>query len=106
MAFTNRDLNLIDLKFEGLTKLMNAHFENVQDKQDHMIKKQDITNDQVIILEKKVNTRNSFCEKIQAIKIEKNKYKVWKLALMILAAAILASIITNFGLLEFLKFIK
>lgn len=101
-----QDRELIESKFEGSTKLMNAHFINMDDKLELIMKKQDFTNGRVNKLEDKVNEREIFCIKEQAVKIEYSKYRNWKIALIILASSVLASLITHSGLLEFLNFIK
>lgn len=101
-----QDHLFIESKFEGLTKLMNAHFENVQDKQEYMNKKQDKANGRITTLEGEFHDRELFCVKAQAVKEHKNKYRGWKIALFIIAAAIMASLINEIGLLEFLNFVK
>ncbi len=106
MALSKQDLALIDSKFEGLAKLMNAHFENVADGQTAIQKRQDIANGRTSKLEDRLNEKDLFCGKIQAVKAETEKYIIWKMAGMIIIAAVMASIILNVGLLEFLKLVK
>ena len=106
MALSKQDLALIDSKFEGLTKLMNAHFENVADGQAAIQKRQDVANGRTNKLEERMNERDLFCGKIQAVKEDTEKYTIWKKAGMIIIAAVLSSIILNVGLLEFLKLVK
>ncbi len=106
MSFSKQDLILIDSKFEGLTKLMNAHFENVNDNQEQIIKRQDIANHRTTKLEIKVNERDLFCGKVQVIKEERDKHKKWRVVIMTVVSAVLASLILNFGILEFFKLVK
>lgn len=106
MALSIQDHILIDSKFEGLTKLMNAHFANVNDNQEQIIKRQDIANHRTSKLEDKVQEREIFCGKVQAIKQERDKYKKWRIIIMTVVSAVLASVILNYGLLEFFRLIK
>ena len=61
-----------------------------------------ITNGRVNELEKKDLIRGE----AEKHAIKERKYMMWKMSGMVIVAAILAALIMNFGILEFLKLIK
>lgn len=114
---SKQELELMEEKFKGLTSLMNAHFENLEDWKDDM--KQDIaeikvqttkTNGRVTELEHKELTHIQLCpqtEKIEKINEELAEYKMFKkypkIGLAIIAAAVIMFLITTFESIDKVK---
>jgi hypothetical protein len=74
------ELRYIEEKFSGLISLMNARFENVDDKLDEINKHVQVTNGRVTELEKKereyahiVDTRHINCPNLSLMKVCSNK---------------------------------
>jgi hypothetical protein len=107
---SKQELELIEEKFKGLTSLMNAHFENVDDRLERIEEQTKKTNGRVTELEKKELTHIQNCpqtEKIEKINEELAEYKMFKkypkIALALIAGAVLLFLITTFESIEKVK---
>jgi TolA-binding protein len=107
---SKQELELIEEKFKGLTSLMNAHFENVDDRLERIEEQTKKTNGRVTELEHKELTHTQNCPqtvKIEKINEELAEYKMFKkypkIALALIAGAVLLFIITTFESIEKVK---
>lgn len=109
-GMSKQELDLIEEKFKGLTSLMNAHFENVDDRLERIETQTIKTNGRVTELEKKELTHIQTCPqapKIEKINEELAEYKMFKkypkIGLAIIAAAVIMFLITTFESIEKFK---
>jgi hypothetical protein len=107
---SKQELDLIEEKFKGLASLINARFENVEDRLDRIEEQTKKTNGRVTELEQKELTHIITCPnvpKIEKINEELTEYKMFKkypkIGLAIIAAAILMFLITTFNSIEKVK---
>ena len=101
---------LIDEKFRGIASLINARFENVEDRLVRIEAQTTKTNGRVTSLEHKELTHIQNCPmspKIEKINEELAEYKMFKkypkIALALIAGAVLLFLITTFESIEKVK---
>lgn len=109
-GMSKQELELIEEKFKGLTTLMNAHFENVDERLDRIEEQTKKTNGRVTELEHKELTHIINCPqtaKIEKINEELTEYKMFKkypkIGLAIIAAAVIMFLITTFESMDRFK---
>ena len=107
---SKQELELIDEKFKGLASLINARFENVEDRLERIEGQTTKTNGRVTSLEHKELTHIQSCPvapKVEKINEELAEYKMFKkypkIGLAIVAAAVLIFLITTFESIEKVK---
>lgn len=114
---SKQELELIEEKFRGMAALMNAHFENLEDRLERIEEQTKKTNgrvtaseNKIIDLEKKELTHIQTCPqapKIEKINEELAEYKMFKkypkIALALIAGAVLLFLITTFESIEKVK---
>lgn len=107
---SKQELELIEEKFRGMAALMNAHFENLEDRLERIEEQTTKTNGRVTELEKKELTHIQSCPvapKVEKINEELAEYKMFKkypkIGIAIIAAAVLIFIITTFESIEKVK---
>ena len=107
---TKSEKELIEEKFIGLTKLMNAQFTNVHERLDSIEKQTTKTNGRVTELEHKELTKYANCPRapqIDKINEDLAEYKLFKkypkIGIAIVAAAVLMFLITTFTSIDKIK---
>jgi len=107
---TKDERELIDEKFKGIASLINARFENVEDRLVRIEAQTTKTNGRVSELEHKELTHIQNCPmspKIEKINEELGEYKMFKkypkIALALIAGAVLLFLITTFESIEKVK---
>lgn len=107
---TKDERELFDEKFKGLTSLINARFENVEDRLVRIEAQTTKTNGRVSELEQKELTHIITCPnvpKIEKINEDLAEYKMFKkypkMGLAIIAAAVIMFLITTFNSIEKVK---
>ena len=107
---TKDERELIDEKFKGIASLINARFENVEDRLVRIEAQTIKTNGRVSELEHKELTHIQNCPmspKIEKINEELAEYKMFKkypkIALALIAGAVLLFLITTFESIEKVK---
>jgi len=107
---TNDERLLIEEKFSGLTHLINARFETIEDRLERIEEQTTKTNGRVTSLEHKELTHIQNCPmspKIEKINEELAEYKMFKkypkIALALIAGAVLLFLITTFESIEKVK---
>jgi len=107
---TKDERELIDEKFKGIASLINARFENVEDRLVRIEAQTIKTNGRVSELEHKELTHIQNCPmspKIEKINEELGEYKMFKkypkIALALIAGAVLLFLITTFESIEKVK---
>ena len=107
---TKDERELIDEKFKGIASLINARFENVEDRLVRIEAQTIKTNGRVSELEHKELTHIQNCPmspKIDKINEELAEYKMFKkypkIALALIAGAVLLFLITTFESIEKVK---
>jgi hypothetical protein len=110
LTMTKDEKLLIDEKFHGLASLINARFENVEDRLERIEGQTTKTNGRVSALEEKELTHIITCPnvpKIEKINEELAEYKMFKkypkMGLAIIAAAVIMFLITTFNSVEKVK---
>lgn len=105
---TQPEKDLIDEKFRGIASLMNAHFENVDEKLERIENQTVKTNGRVTELEKKELIHLAECPampEIQAIKDDLAEYRFFKKYPKI-AIGIVFVLIMSFGITIFQTYTK
>ena len=107
---TKDERELIDEKFKGIASLINARFENVEDRLVRIEAQTIKTNGRVSELEHRELTHIQNCPmspKIEKINEELGEYKMFKkypkIALALIAGAVLLFLITTFESIEKVK---
>jgi len=107
---TKDERELIDEKFKGIASLINARFENVEDRLVRIEAQTTKTNGRVSELEHRELTHIQNCPmspKIEKINEELGEYKMFKkypkIALALIAGAVLLFLITTFESIEKVK---
>jgi tetrahydromethanopterin S-methyltransferase subunit B len=106
MALTKADKDFIHLSISGVNARMDANHEIVNLQLTGINEKLTKQNGRVAKLEERVDARDTICATVQAVKSDNEKSKYWKVIGYVIGTAILASLITNIGIFEFLKLLK
>ena len=106
MALSKADKEFIALNIQGVNARMESNHVITQMQLIEIDKKLIKQNGRITGLEEREAIKLLYCQGIQSIKAEHKKYSKWKTILIIIASAVLAAVIMNVGLLEFLKLVK